>query len=171
MNTEDYLNKVRTRIKQLVELYQTKQKEIAIGTNELTEQMICYYMNSKRNVTGRSLIILSLAYGISTDWILGLTEKPYTEESIKNAEEQYKKEFPEIEYNPKIKYNLEARANIITLSRLIYYKKQKNIMTLKLKILENNLKYTLETGIPSYEITKNKRRTTTIEKISEKIKK
>ena len=154
MNTEDYLNKVRSRIKQLVELYQTKQKEIAIGTNELTEQIICYYMNSKRNITGRSLIILSLAYGISTDWILGLTEKPYTEESIRIAEnESYMKFQTTIPYKPGIQYSLEARANLIILQQYSNVIKDNTRKTNKMKIINQNIQEIAESGIPKYIIT------------------
>lgn len=154
---QSYFEKLTAkRFKLFVEQYNAGLNTIAKATLELTESSFNSYVRGERKITSRGITAFCLSYGLNPGWVLGLSSIPYTEESIKLAEQHYQDQYPQdpLPYNNTIT-NLETKANIITLRRLEkIYKESKNIKkpgSIR-KGLIDRVNQCLKTGKPVYHL-------------------
>lgn len=152
---ETYEQITAKRFAQFKNLYGIGTTMIAKGTEDLTEGSFNSYARGERKITSRSLRSFCLSYGLNPAWILGLSNIPYTEESILLAEKHYQEQYEENPYkNCMIPINsLETRANIICLRRFLKnYKKKQATYKEVCEKLKENLQYCINTGIAKYKL-------------------
>lgn len=150
---DELLEYHKERIQKIIKLYKMNNYELSKLT-KVNQNSIDAYRYSRRIPKIKTAIAIATTFGISLDWLYGFTDMPYTEESIRIAEnESYMKFQTTIPYKPGIQYSLEARANLIILQQYSNVIKDNTRKTNKMKIINQNIQEIAESGIPKYIIT------------------
>ena len=127
-------------------------------TKYISVRSVESYENKERIPSTASLLTISLSFGVSLDWLYGLSDIQYTRKSVMNAQFEYEQEFGEtINLKMNVKYTLESLANIIVIKRAIKVLQDKNNAKMKdeisyLMTLEKRLESVMDTGKPEYII-------------------
>ena len=127
-------------------------------TKYISVRSVESYENKERIPSTASLLTISLSFGVSLDWLYGLSDIQYTRKSVMNAQFEYEQEFGEtINLKMNVKYTLESLANIIVIKRAIKVLQDKNNTKMKdeisyLMTLEKRLESVMDTGKPEYII-------------------
>ena len=138
-------------------MYDIGRATVAAGTgNLITETAIRTYEQEARRPTGPGILAIALSYGLSTDWIFGVSDIPYTKSSIKVAVQKYKDDYnnENLGLRPDADYTLEAVGNILAIKRFlkVLSRDETNKDRGKGIRLRRDLKTVIETGRPVYEL-------------------
>lgn len=149
----DFLkNNLKNNLSKLLSLYPMKSRELERIV--LVDHKTLDAYKTKTRIPG-ALTMLSIAstFGTTTDWLFGMSYNPYTEESIKYAEEQCYMKFQEnIPYKLDDNYNvihynnLEAIANLIVLQQYKHILSETSFKSSRLKKIEEWINEINETG-------------------------
>lgn len=87
----------------------------------ITEITIKDLETGNRKPTLSSIVALSECTGVTNDWIMGVGNEKYTEESVKNAWVKLRTDFPDIELPPykEVNINLEQKALYVFGNRIM----------------------------------------------------
>ena len=149
---DELLEYHKDRIQKILKLYKMNIFEIAKLT-KINNNTIKSYNNLQRIPETLTILSITTTFGISVDWLYGITNKPYTEESIRLAENQcYMKFRVTIPYKQNTQYSLEARANLIVLRQYEQILKETIRKTTRLKKIQKEIEEIAETGNPKYKL-------------------
>ena len=149
---DELLEYHKERIKKLTNLYNFNIHEIAKMT-KTNEHTIKSYFNSQRIPSTKTILAFATTFGISLDWLYGITDTPYTKETIKIAENEcYMKFQITVPYRPNTEYSLEARANLIILQQYRHILQNAERKNSKLKTISETIEKIAQSGIPVYTL-------------------
>ncbi len=142
--------------------YKMNQKQVAEATGGITARAIGLYEAEGRSPSGEKIFLLSSCFGMTADYLLGISNIPYTPQSIENAMERYKEEFGTSPIRPTLGksahiasateniYSLEVCANIITVRRIL---ERSTLTERERKQFEQALSVMLRTGQECFHLT------------------
>ena len=116
------------------------------------------YKTMSRSPSTSALLSIATTFGTTTDWLVGTSRKPYTEESIRQALDQSYMKFQQtiplkVDKNGITKpVKLEAIANIIVLHQYKYILSETSFKSSKLKSINEWINEILETGEPKFSL-------------------
>lgn len=115
------------------------------------------YRIKYRRPSALAMIAIALTFGITTDWLFGISPIPYTEESIYNAEGHCYRKFQEtIPYTVVDNYtmpnDLEAKANLIVLVQYKHILSETSFKKSKLKCVDEWINEIKNTNIPKFSL-------------------
>lgn len=149
---DELLEYHKERIQKLINLYNLKNTEIAKLT-KTDKNTIKSYLQSDRFPTTKTVLAFATTFGISLDWLYGITDTPYTKETIKIAENEcYMKFQITVPYRPNTEYSLEARANLIILQQYRHIIKNSERKSNKVKTISETIEKIAQSGNPVYTL-------------------
>lgn len=149
---DELLEQQRENITHILELYKISANETAKIT-KINHKTIYTYKNMTRNPENRTFLAIATTFGLSLDWIYGISHEPYTRESIKKAENYCYVKFQEtIPYKPNVNYTLEAKANLIVLQQYKHILEETKYKRAKLEQTQEEITKIAETGNAIYKL-------------------
>lgn len=156
-----YIKKQQERLYAFRMTYNVGRAIMAEATTELTERAITSYELEARRPTTSGMLSVALAYGLSMDYVMGISDVPYTKASLRAAMQKYREDYGEgISVKRNVKYSNEALGNIIALKRFLNTKASRvSKETPTIQRLQKDLKTVVSTGRAVYRLQDAERET------------